>query len=158
MADGVHFELEDHTIEVINALDSAIEQYLLEASAEIESQAARNTRVSTGQLKGSWTSEVDVESGTATIGSPEENAVWEELGTGEYAAEGNGRKGGWYIHESMLDEKAKSKMKKVIGKNGEVFYFTKGKHPTHALQKAFDSKKEILKKHAGEVLSREMGD
>lgn len=158
MADGVHFELEDHTIEVINALDSAIEQYLLEASAEIESQAARNTRVSTGQLKGSWTSEVDAEAGTATIGSPEENAVWEELGTGEYAAEGNGRKGGWYIHESMLDEKAKSKMKKVIGKNGEVFYFTKGKHPTHALQKAFDSKKEILKKHADEVLSREMGD
>ena len=49
-------------------------------------------------------------------------------------------------------------MKKVIGKNGEVFYFTKGKHPTHALQKAFDSKKEVLKKHAGEVLSREMGD
>ena len=158
MADGVHFELEDHTVEVINALDSAIEQYLLEASFEIESQAARNTRVSTGKLKGSWTSEVDVEAATATVGSPEENAVWEELGTGEYAAEGNGRKGGWYIHESMLDEKAKSKMKKVIGKNGEVFYFTKGKHPTHALQKAFDSKKEILKKHAGEVLSREMGD
>ena len=41
MADGVHFELEDHTVEVINALDSAIEQYLLEASFEIESQAAR---------------------------------------------------------------------------------------------------------------------
>lgn len=158
MSDGVHFELEDHTVEVINALDSAIEQYLLEASFEIESQAARNTRVSTGKLKGSWTSEVDAEAATATVGSPEENAVWEELGTGEYAAEGNGRKGGWYIHESMLDEKAKSKMKKVIGKNGEVFYFTKGKHPTHALQKAFDSKKEILKKHAGEVLSREMGD
>ena len=145
MADGVHFELEDHTVEVINALDSAIEQYLLEASFEIESQAARNTRVSTGKLKGSWISEVDAEAATATVGSPEENAVWEELGTGEYAAEGNGRKGGWYIHESMLDEKAKSKMKKVIGKNGEVFYFTKGKHPTHALQKAFDSKKEILK-------------
>ena len=141
MAD-VEVKLEDYTVEVINALDSAIEQYLLEASSEIGSQAARNTRVSTGKLKGSWTSEVDAEAATATVGSPEEN----------------GRKGGWYIHESMLDEKAKSKMKKVIGKNGEVFYFTKGKHPTHALQKAFDSKKEVLKKHAGEVLSREMGD
>ena len=151
-------KLEDYSVQVLNALDSAIEQYLLEASAEIESQAARNTRVSTGQLKGSWTSEVDTESNTATIGSPEQNAIWEEFGTGEYAAEGNGRKGGWYIHESMLDEKAKSKMKKVIGKGGEVFYFTKGKHPTHALQKAFDSKKEILKKHAEEVLSTEMGD
>ena len=157
MAD-VEVKLEDYTVEVINALDSAIEQYLLEASSEIESQAARNTRVSTGKLKGSWTSEVAAEAATATVGSPEENAIWEEFGTGEYAAEGNGRKGGWYIHESMLDEKAKSKMKKVIGKNGEVFYFTKGKHPTHALQKAFDSKKEVLKKHAGEVLSREMGD
>ena len=157
MAD-VEVKLEDYTVEVINALDSAIEQYLLEASSEIGSQAARNTRVSTGKLKGSWTSAVDAEAATATVGSPEENAIWEEFGTGEYAAEGNGRKGGWYIHESMLDEKAKSKMKKVIGKNGEVFYFTKGKHPTHALQKAFDSKKEVLKKHAGEVLSREMGD
>ena len=51
MAD-VEVKLEDYTVEVINALDSAIEQYLLEASSEIESQAARNTRVSTGKLKG----------------------------------------------------------------------------------------------------------
>lgn len=67
MAD-VEVKLEDYTVEVINALDSAIEQYLLEASSEIGSQAARNTRVSTGKLKGSWTSEVDAEAATATVG------------------------------------------------------------------------------------------
>lgn len=40
MAD-VEVKLEDYTVEVINALDSAIEQYLLEASSEIGSQAAQ---------------------------------------------------------------------------------------------------------------------
>ena len=32
----------------------------------------------------------------AVIGSSDQNAIWEEFGTGEYALKGDGRKGGWW--------------------------------------------------------------
>lgn len=151
-------KFEDYSVQVDSAMESAISRFLTEASAELASQAARNTRVSTGDTKGAWDYEVNEAEKAATIGNPLQNAIWEEFGTGEYAVNGDGRKGGWYIHESKLDAKAKSKMKKVIGKGGEVFYYTKGKLPTHALQRAFDSKKEAIKKHGAEVLHAEFGD
>lgn len=140
MAD-VEFNFEDNTVKVLKALDDAVGKFLIEASSELVSQAARNSRVKTGQLKGSWAANIDESAGEATIGSPLENAIWEELGTGEYAAEGNGRKGGWvYTNE----------------KGEEVF--TRGKRPNHTLQRAFDSKKSVIKKRAEDVLKAEMGD
>lgn len=155
---NIEVNFEDYSVQVNATMESAIGKFLTEASVELASQAARNTRVSTGDTKGAWDYEVDDVEKVAIIGNPLQNAIWEEFGTGEYAANGDGRKGGWYIHESKLDAKAKSKMKKVIGKGGEVFYYTKGKHPTHALQRAFDSKKEVIKKHGAEVLRIEFGD
>ena len=146
-------KFENNKIQVEDALKSAIVSYLHEAAGEMMSQAARNTRVDMGQLKGSWDYKVD--NTTATIGSPLENAIWEEFGTGEYALHGDGRKGGWYVPESKLSSQAKSKMKKVVI-DGKVFYFTRGKTPSRAFWKAYTKLKSKLIKRAEQVIGCKM--
>lgn len=131
---AVEVKFEDNSINVKNAIDGKVLKFLEEAASEVESAARRNSRVDTGQLKGSWTHIVDESAKEATIGSPLENAIWEEFGTGEYAVEGNGRKGGWVY----VDDKG----------NG---HFTHGKKPNHTLQRAFDSKKGVIRKRAEQI-------
>lgn len=132
MAHDIEFSFEDNTVVVKERICDAVEAALLEASAEIVSQTARNTRVDTGKTKGSWAADVHkIDTGyEAKIGSPEENAIWEEFGTGEYALKGNGRKGGWFYE----DEKG----------NG---HFTHGKKPSRAFWNAFESTKSKIIKY-----------
>ena len=137
MANEVRFK--DNSIQVKRALEGAIEAYLNEAGGEVVSQTKRNTPVDTGQLKGSWDYVVDMSKRKCTIGSPLENAIWTELGTGEFALNGDGRKGGW----------------KYKDKKGE-WHFTRGKKPKRSLYKAFTSSKGPLKRRAAEVLKAEM--
>lgn len=129
----------DNSAQVIAALDDAAKAYLYEAAGELEAQVKRNTKVGSGQLKNSWTHKVDEAEGVATIGSPMENAIWEEFGTGEYALKGDGRKGGWVYRDD----------------NGQ-FHFTIGKKPHRAFQRAFTSLKSALIRRAEEVLKRWM--
>ncbi|HJA20289.1 MAG TPA: HK97 gp10 family phage protein [Candidatus Mediterraneibacter ornithocaccae] len=137
-------EFIDNSELVKRMLEEATISGVLEAAAECEAQTIRNTRVDTGQTKESWKIEVEDGGHTAVIGNPLENSLWEEFGTGEYALKGNGRKGGWYIPEERLSSSARGKMKKVVGKNGKVYYFTKGKRPTRAFQNAFATKKKTM--------------
>ena len=83
MAGEVYFE--DNTLKVIDTTENAIEAALLECTAEIVSKAARNTRVDTGKTKNSWRGETNKTSDgfEAVMGSPDENAIWEEFGTGD---------------------------------------------------------------------------
>lgn len=122
-------EFKDHSIEVKSKLEALAVAALEEAAGELESQVKRNTAVRTGQLKNSWqhriTSNGDIH--TAEIGSPLENAIWEEFGTGEYALNGNGRKGGWFYKDEKGDG-----------------HFTQGKHPRRAFHKAYTAKKNAL--------------
>ncbi|WP_286080624.1 HK97 gp10 family phage protein [Parablautia intestinalis] len=145
-------EFTDNSIKVKGELSSAVTAYLHEAAGELAARVKRNSRVDTGHTKGSWSYAVNEDLGEAVIGSPTENAIWEEFGTGEYALSGNGRKGGWYIPEEKLTKKAKDRMKKVIGKNGKVYYFTMGKRPTRALYNAFIFLKSALIQRAEDVL------
>lgn len=124
----------DYSIKVKKAIESKALQFLEEAASEVESAARDNSRKDTGQLKGSWKHIVDDSAKTATIGSQLENAIWEEFGTGEYAVEGNGRKGGW-LYEN---------------RHGETV-FTRGKTPNRTLQRAFDGKKAVIKKRAKQI-------
>lgn len=137
MAHDIIFNLEDNTVEIKGIVSNAIEAALLEAAAEIVSQTARNTRVDTGKTKGSWAADVRQTSDgyKATIGSPEENAIWEEFGTGQYALNGDGRKGGWAYEDP---------------KTGETIW-THGKRPTRAFWKAFTSTKPKIIKHFKET-------
>lgn len=126
---GVEFK--DYSIDVKKILGDNALAYLEEAGGEVESQAARNTRIKTGHTKGSWAHKVDGKEMTCTVGSPLENAIWEEFGTGEYALAGDGRKGGWAYYD-----------------DDGVRHFTHGKKPTRALFKAFEELKPQLIKQA----------
>jgi len=152
MDDNIVFE--NNSVQVMNIIKETAIAWLNEASGEIEAQTKDNYdaagRVDTGETKGSFKHHVDDDELKATIGSEKENAIWEEYGTGIYAENGNGRQGGWYIHESQLTEKAKSRMKKVHGKNGEVFYFTKGKKGHRPFQHAYNSKQSTIIRMAEE--------
>lgn len=114
-------EFTDNSIQVKDAIQDNIIAFLYETGGEFASQTARNSRIKTGQTKGSWDYTVDESELVVAIGSPLENAIWEEFGTGEYALNGDGRKGGWYY----VDE---------LG-NG---HFTHGKKPNRALWNAFE--------------------
>ena len=132
-------QFQDNSARVMAALDDACIAYLHEAAGELESQTKRNTKVSSGQLKNSWTYKVNESKGEAAIGSPLENAIWEEFGTGEYALKGNGRKGGWFYQ----DDKGK-------------WHHTYGKTPHRALNNAFTTLKSALIRRAEEVLKGRM--
>ena len=129
----------DNSAVVRAALDEAVVAYLYEAGGELESQVKRNSRVGSGQLKNSWNYKVDESEGKCTIGSPLENAIWEEFGTGEYALHGDGRKGGWFYQ----DDKGN-------------WHHTYGKTPHRAFQRAFNSLKNALIQRAEEVLKGRM--
>ncbi|MGN0621352.1 MAG: hypothetical protein ACI4I9_05755, partial [Porcipelethomonas sp.] len=75
----------DNSINVKAALNDAAIKWLYEAALLIESQTKDNTMADKSQLKNSWTHIVDELKQEAIVGSPLENAVWEEFGTGEYA-------------------------------------------------------------------------
>ena len=119
----------DNTDVFIKRLNDTIDAFLHEAGGEVASQAKRNSRVDTGQLKSSWTYKVKETRQEVQIGSPLQNAIWEEFGTGEYAVNGDGRKGGWVY----TDRKGKT-------------HFTKGKSPNHTLERAFKFKEKAIKK------------
>ena len=120
-------EFKDNTIQVKNAMDDRINAVLEECAGEIESQTKRNSRVKTSKTKNSFRHVVDDSKHIATIGSSEENAIWEELGTGEYALHGNGRKGGW----------------KYVDEQGHG-HFTRGKKPSRAMWNAYTALKSVI--------------
>lgn len=136
MSNNVEFT--DNRVHVRSEINDAVIAWLYEVSGEAASQVKRNTRVDTGQLKSSWQTKVDESKLTATVGSPLENAIWEEFGTGQYALNGNGRKTPW----SYQDRRGK-------------WHHTIGKKPQRALEKAF-TKIESKAKEALAQKLREM--
>lgn len=130
---------EDYTIQVEQDLSDAGIAFLYEASELLKGQAAQASPVASGQLKGSWDYEVDTGAKVAQIGSPLENAIWNEFGTGEYAVAGNGRKGGWKYKDSS-------------GK----WHFTFGKRPRRTLQATFSANKGSIIRRAEQIFKERM--
>ncbi len=128
-------ELSNNTIRIKGAMRDASISYLYEAAGAVATQASRNSRVATGKTSGSFRYKVDEDKLSVSIGSDNENAIWEEYGTGEFALKGNGRKGGW----SYPDEKGN-------------WHHTKGKKPSKAFSAAFISKKAALIARAKSVI------
>lgn len=121
-------KFEDYRVTVKNELSDRVVAFLYEVGGEFASQAARNSRVKTGQTKGSWDYSVNESALSVTVGSPLENAIWEEFGTSEYALYGNGRKGGWYYVDEFGDG-----------------HYTHGKTPNRALHNALQTLKPQIK-------------
>lgn len=137
-------EFEDYRVQVKEALFDAGEAFLYEAGGELQARTMRNSRVDTGQTKGSYEYKVNgsymAGEQYCQIGSNLENAIWEEFGTGEYALHGDGRKGGWAYQAPK----------------GE-FYYTKGKTPNRPLHNAFTALKNKLIKRYAEILKNNIG-
>ena len=122
----------DHTEDVKNVIAHLAMSSLEEAAGELESQVKQNTVVDTSKTKKSWQHRVtkDGEDYVAAVGSDYENAIWEEFGTGEYALNGDGRKGGWAYEDP---------------KTGETIW-TRGKRPRRPFHHAYSTmKNKIIK-------------
>lgn len=134
-------EFHDYSIEVKNAMNTRIEAVLSECAGELTSRVKRNSRVKTGKTKNSFRYGVSRNfadgSFTAHIGSNDENAIWEEFGTGEYALNGDGRKGGWWYKNPNAKYTKTGKLRK----GSKEFIFTKGKKPHRPFWRAFESLK-----------------
>lgn len=127
---GVNVKFEDYKINVLAKLDQKAVIFLEEAKGSLQSQASRNSPEKEGTLKQSFQTDsfVDEAEKTAYIGSSLEYAKWQEFGTGEYALNGNGRKGGWLYKDPYTGEKV----------------FTRGNHPRRMLYHAYEQKKSTV--------------
>ena len=122
----------DFTKVVLDKIHDTGEQFLEEVGGEVEAQTKRNTKVDTGKTKNSWEHIVNADKMEVQIGSRYKNALWEELGTGIYALNGDGRKTKW-VYKSPKDGK---------------FYATVGKKPRRALYRAYQSKRNLIIREA----------
>lgn len=124
---GMEIHIDIHDEEVNAEFRRIATAWLHEACGELTSAVRNNQRVRTGRTRQSWRYVVDEEKLEGCVASDSENAVWEEFGTGEYALNGNGRKGGWWY----VDEKGRS-------------HFTRGKRPHRPLYKAYVALKDKI--------------
>lgn len=146
----------DNSIKVKDAIKESLLGWLYEACGEVESQTKRNSKVGTGKTKGSYQYVVDDATMEGFIGSDYDNAIWEEFGTGEYALNEDGRKGGWYV---LLDAGGMTEAQAIIygyhiyhGKDGKKYIFTKGKKPKRPMYKAYTALKAKLQQSCEERL------
>lgn len=130
-------EFTDNSAQVKAMLSDGVKAFLYESDGELQAQTMRNSRVDTGQTRGSYQYKVSegASESTVHVGSNLQNAIWEEYGTGEYALHGDGRKGGWFYKDAR----------------GQG-HFTKGKRPNRPLYNAFNSLREKLKRRLGEII------
>lgn len=124
-------EFKDFSRIVLQKIQETGETFLEEVGGEVEAQTKQNTKVDTGKTKGSWEHVVNAEKMEVQIGSRYKNALWEELGTGIYALNGDGRKNKW-----------------VYRTPDGKFHTTVGKKPRRALYNAYNSKKNLIIREA----------
>lgn len=158
---------ENNLMRVLDAMDDAVNGALAEVAGELVSRTKRNIdmehRVDTGRTKNSWRYRINRSKHEATIGSNYKNAIWDEMGTGEYAVNNDGRKGGWWIKVGFggISKKKAEKYgwaKVVRDKDGNLKYvFTYGKKPTRAFFNAYTSYKNALIRTIEARIGRTMG-
>lgn len=167
MAGNVTFN--DYSIEVMAELDETMTAWLYEAANEVTAQAQRTCVMEDDagkRLKGSYANNVDESKGEATVGTPLEEGFWEEFGTGEYAAHGDGRKGWWVFIRGQASqgggksystkEEAEEAAAFLRGAKGLDAVVTNGRPPNYTLEKAFESKQGWAEKRAAEMLKERM--
>lgn len=148
-------KFEDFSMEVIAELNDTTIAWLYETAEEIKSQAQRNTSQEgwtsseRSQLRGSYTAQVDEGEGKAQVGSPLEQAYWEEWGTGEHAAHKDGRKDWWiYIpgqngggggesNHYKTREEAEQMAAYIKAKYNKIAVVTNGREPHYTLENGF---------------------
>lgn len=158
----------DNSVAVKEALEEACLAYLHEAAGELTSQTMRNSRpVKYGRhdVRGNWKYTVDESKFEATVGNPLEASYWEELGTGEYALNKDGRKGWWvYVegndtpsgNQSYCTETEAKQVAAFLRSKGLDAHATNGTEANRPLFRAFTEKKAAIIARAKEVLGARM--
>ena len=129
----------DNSEAVKRELERAVIRGLIKASMLVEGQAVLLAPVDKGGLRDSIGYKVDESELVAYIGTNCEYAIYVEFGTGEFAENGNGRKGGW-VYKTP---------------NGEV-HFTYGMPPQPYLRPAFRKNQKAIRDILADCL-RELG-
>ncbi|MBE6056796.1 HK97-gp10 family putative phage morphogenesis protein [Clostridium sp.] len=111
-----------------NAIKMANIKWLKAAALVIQSQAKALVPVDTSNLKTSIDHKIQVSKLEAYIGTNCDYAIYVEFGTGEFAENGQGRKGGWVY----------------INTEGKAV-FTRGMKPQPYLRPAYRANKEALR-------------
>lgn len=164
-------EFQDFSFEVNAALEDAATAFLHEAAGELHAQTVRNTRQGwryrDKTATSLWKSEVDEGEKMAQVGSPDEAGYWEEFGTGEHAANGDGRKGWWVYVKGGGEEPRRSQkyytkeealqLMAMLKSDGLDAHITDGHEPNRPLERAFTSLKSPLKRRAEEIMKERMG-
>lgn len=118
------------------ALQNATIQWLFQACLLVQGQAVMLAPVGyTGNLRDSIDYKVDENELKGYVGTNTEYAVYLEFGTGEFAENGMGRKGGW-----------------VYRTPDGKFYFTYGQPPQPYLRPAFRKNKSRIEALAKTIL------
>lgn len=112
------------------AIKEAQEKWLYAVGELLVSAIRPLIPVYTSNLKTSLDYKVDIDKMEVTIGVGEEYAIYVEFGTGEFAENGQGRKGGW----TYVD--------KVTGET----IFTYGQSPQPYMRPGFRNNKNNIKK------------
>lgn len=126
----------DHSDEGKKLLRQATIRWLFQACMLVEGQAVALAKVQTSRLRNSIDHYVDEEELEGYVGTNVEYAVYVEFGTGEFAENGMGRKGGWVYKDE----------------SGEWF-FTWGQEPQPYLRPAFRQHKNDIQALAKEIFS-----
>lgn len=164
-----YVKFEDNRVKMKTALNDKAIKFLNEAASSIIQQTQRNTPVSPGggRLKRSFDlsedSYIDEDKLTAYVGSSLEYSIWVEMGTGEYALKGNGRKGYWvYVDDGRVYKGKDDNPKKYtleeakravayLRERGLNAYYTNGMKPKRMLYKAYETKKAKIQQQANEI-------
>lgn len=154
MAANVTFR--DLSLQVQAAIREHALTALETAANEMTSQVKRRTREPTAwprDVKGSWNYDIDKDRMEARIGSPLEESYWEELGTGEYAINRDGRKG-WWVYVKGENGPTKStkqytyeealQMMASMRADGLDAHISQGRPPGRPMQRAFDEEKQNI--------------
>ena len=143
---------EDYSVQVKAELKDKAIAFLHEIGGEIRSIAQRNSRRKSSQTAGSYEYKVDEAELAVHIGSDYWNAIYEEVGTGEHAINGDGRKGYWVFVDTGGQPKAPKggktytlkEAKQIVAmmrEKGLNAYYTNGKKANRPLFRAFESNK-----------------
>lgn len=134
---GKGFGFEDNSKKIKKQLKKASEKAMEEATLLVESQAKALAPVDTGELRDKIDHKVksEGENTIGQVGSPLDHAENVEYGTGEFAENGAGRKGGW----SYKDDEGN-------------WHYTMGQQPQPFLRPAFRHNKKNIEKILGQTL------
>lgn len=166
MASDVRFT--DNSVQVRTALNEAVIVYLYEAGGELEAQTVRNSRpVKYGKhdVRGNWKYQVNEGRKECKVGNHLEASFWEELGTGEYALNHDGRKGWWvYVegndtprrNQKQYTQQEAEGIAASMRAEGLDAHASNGTEANRPLYRAFHSLKGALIRRAEDVLGARM--